>query len=324
VHGARGRDLMDGTLESLQTVAETLARHGTTSFLATTLSAPDSDTEEAICGFANNHAKVDSGAIPFGLHLEGPYLNPLRKGTHNADYLKLPEIDQLRRFVTLSGNKVLKITVAPELEKAISLIRGAAGMGIRISIGHSDATEAEARAAVEAGATQATHVFNAMRPLHQREPGILGFVLTDGRVSAEVIADGIHVHPTMLKMLLRLKGIDRTILITDGLSAVDMPEGTYPLGDKFVTIEGGACRDADGVLSGSILTLDTAVRNLVNWLDVPICEALTAASGTPAKSMGLDRKGIIAPGADADLVFLDQHLQVVKTMVGGRIVYCRK
>jgi N-acetylglucosamine-6-phosphate deacetylase len=324
VHGARGRDLMDGTLESLQTVAETLASHGTTSFLATTLSAPDSDTETAITGFANHHAKVNAGARPLGLHLEGPFLNPDRKGTHNANYLRLPDIHAFRRYVTLSRNNVLKMTIAPELEQAIALIREASGLGIQISIGHTDATEEVARAAVEAGAAQATHVFNAMRPMHQREPGILGFVLTDGRVFAEVIADGVHVHPTMLRLLLRLKGVDRTILITDGLSAVDMPEGRYPLGDKTVVVERGACRDADGVLAGSILTLDVAVRNLVNWLDVPLHEALTAASATPARSMGLDRKGIIAAGADADLVFLDQHLRVVKTMVGGRVVYSRR
>jgi N-acetylglucosamine-6-phosphate deacetylase len=248
-------------------------------------------------------------------------LNPVRKGTHNASYLRLPEVSAFRRYVALSRNNIRKVTLAPELDQALSLIQEAAGIGIQISMGHSDATEKEARAAVEAGAAHATHVFNAMRPLHQREPGILGFVLTDERVFAEVIADGIHVHPTMLKLLMRMKGVDRTILITDGLSAVDMPAGRYPLGDKLVAVEGGACRDADGGLAGSVLTLDHAVRNLVDWLDLPLHEALTAASATPARGMGLATKGIIAAGADADLVFLDQQLKVVKTMVAGRIVY---
>jgi N-acetylglucosamine-6-phosphate deacetylase len=321
VHGARGRDLMDGTLESLQTVAETLARHGTTSFLATTLSAPDSDTEVAIRGFADHRAKIAEGACPLGLHMEGPYLNPARKGTHNASYLALPNVHAFRRFVSLSNNNVRKMTIAPELDQAVSVIREAVRLGIQISMGHSDATAEEARTAVEAGATQATHVFNAMRPLHQREPGILGHVLTDERVFAEVIADGIHVHPTVLKLLLRIKGVDRTILITDGLSAVDMPEGRYPLGDKLVVVERGACRDTDGGLAGSILTLDRAVRNLVDWLDMPLHEALTAASASPARSMGLSNKGIIAPGADADLVFLDADLNVKKTMVAGRIIW---
>jgi N-acetylglucosamine-6-phosphate deacetylase len=324
VHGAGGRDLMDGTLESLQTVAETLARHGTTSFLATTMSAPDPDLEVAVRGFANHLGRIAEGAIPLGLHLEGPYLNPVRKGTHNASYLALPNIHALRRFVSLSNNSVRKITIAPELDHALSMIREVARMGIQISMGHSDATEEEARAAVEAGATQATHVFNAMRPLHQREPGILGHVLNDARVFAEVIADGVHVHPSVLKLLLRMKGVDRTILITDGLSAVDMPEGKYPLGDKLVVVERGACRDPDGGLAGSILTLDRAVKNLVDWLELPLHEAFAASSSSPARSMGWNSKGVIAVGADADLVFLDQDLQVVKTMVGGKIVYSKK
>ncbi len=321
VHGARGRDLMDGTAESLKAVASTLARHGTTSFLATTLSAPDSDTETALRGFAHNHKEIADGACPLGIHMEGPYLNPVRKGTHNASYLTPPSIPALRHFVELSGNMVRKMTIAPELDQALELIREAVGMGIQISMGHTDATAEEAKAAVDAGATQATHVFNAMRPLHQREPGILGLVLTDERVSAEVIADGVHVHPMALKMLLRLKGVERTLLITDGLSAVDMPEGRYPLGDKFVVVERGACRDPDGTLAGSTLTLDRAVRNLVCWLDMPLSQALTAASASPARSLRMSNKGEIVPGADADLVFLDTELNVLKTMVGGRVVF---
>lgn len=321
VHGAGGRDLMDGTCESLQAVSSTLARHGTTAFLATTLSAPDSDTETAIRGFVANRNKVLEGAVPLGLHLEGPFLNPVRKGTHNSRYLALPSIPALRRFVETSGRTILKMTIAPELDQALPLIREAVEMGIQVSMGHSDATVEQARTAVEAGATQATHVFNAMRPFQQREPGILGLVLTDDRVYAELIADGIHVHPTAVEMLVRLKGADRTLLITDGLSAVDMPEGKYPLGDKMVLVSEGACRDFDGTLAGSTLTLDRAVRNLVKWIGLPLEDALTAASASPARSMRLAHKGVIEPGADADLVFLDPHLNVVRTMVAGRIVF---
>jgi N-acetylglucosamine-6-phosphate deacetylase len=324
VHGARGRDLMDGSAESLQTVSSTLARHGTTAFLATTLSAPDSDTEVAIRGFAEHRDRIAEGAAPLGIHMEGPFLNPIRRGTHNSSYLSLPSIPALRHFVELSGNTVLKMTVAPELERALAMIREAVGMGIQISMGHSDATFEQARAAVEAGATQATHLFNAMRPFQQREPGIVGLVLTDDRVSAEIIADGIHVHPAALKMLIKLKGVERTLLITDGLSAVDMPEGRYPLGDKMVLVDAGACRDENGTLAGSTLTLDRAVRNLVHWLEIPLQDALTAASATPARCMRLERKGVIAPGADADLVFLDGQLNVIKTMVAGRVVYWRQ
>jgi N-acetylglucosamine-6-phosphate deacetylase len=322
VHGARGRDLMDGTLESLQTVASTLAAHGTTSFLATTLSAPDSDTEIAVRGFANHSHEILDGARPIGIHMEGPYLNPVRKGTHNADYLRPADPMAFRRFVELSNHSVRKMTVAPEMDHGLKLIRAASEAGIQISIGHSDATAEQAKAAIDAGALQATHVFNAMRPFHQREPGILGVVLTDDRVSCEVISDGIHVHRTALQLLWRIKGAHRTILITDGLSAVGMEDGQYPLGDKTIVVSQGECRDLEGTLAGSTLTLDRAVRNVVDWLGAPLEDALAAASATPAQAMQLP-KGVIVPGADADLIFLDSEFQVMKTMVAGRIVYTR-
>lgn len=324
VHGARGRDLMDGTLESLQTVSSTLAAHGTTSFLATTLSAPDSDTEIAVRGFAKHSQQVLDGARPLGIHMEGPYLNPVRKGTHNAGYLRPADPAAFRRFLELSNHSVRKMTVAPEMDPGLELIRTASAAGIQISIGHSDATAEQTKAAVDAGALQATHVFNAMRPFHQREPGILGVVLTDDRVSCEVISDGIHVHRTALELLWRIKGSHRTILITDGLSAVGMEDGQYPLGDKTIVVLQGECRDLDGTLAGSTLTLDRAVRNVVDWLGAPLEDALAAASATPARAMQLaSGKGVIAPGADADLIFLDAKFQVMKTMVAGRIVYTR-
>ncbi len=325
VHGARGRDLMDGTRESIRTVAEALARHGTTSFLATTLSAPDSDTEVAIRGFAENRSAVSDGANALGIHMEGPYLNPVRRGTHHASYLKNASVPAFRRFVEVSGYSVLKMTVAPEVDDGLQLIREAVNLGVRVSLGHSDATFEQARSAVDAGATQATHTFNAMRPFHQREPGILGLVLTDDRVYAEIIADGVHVHPAAVQLLVRMKGVERILLVTDGLSAVDMPDGSYPLGDKTVFVQRGECRDPDGTLAGSTLTLDHAVRNLTRWLNLPVQQALVAASTSPARSLGLNgTKGVIAPGADADLVFLDSNLNVVKTMVGGRVVYSRQ
>jgi N-acetylglucosamine-6-phosphate deacetylase len=324
VHGAKGRDFMDGTLESLQTLSETLARHGTTSFLGTTMSAPEPDIESALRGFVLHRSRIRGGAIPLGIHMEGPFLNPVCRGTHDAHYLRPADVASFRRLREISQNTLLKITLAPEMDENLALVREAAGAGVQISIGHSNATVDEARRAVDAGARHATHTFNAMRPFHQREPGILGQVLTDERVFAEVICDGIHVHPTALRMLLALKGTDRTILITDGLSAVDMPEGSYPLGDKMIVVKDGECRDLDGRLAGSTLTLDRSVRNLVQWYKLPLHEAIAAASASPARSMRMEgEKGVISPGADADLVFLDSGLDVMKTMVGGQIVYSR-
>ncbi len=324
VHGARGRDFMDGSLESLQAMSGTLARHGTTAFLPTTMSAPDAETEKVLRSFARNRNQVTAGAVPIGVHMEGPFLNPVRRGTHDTRYLKPADVFAFRRFREISGNSILKITVAPEMDNGLLLIREATSADIQVSIGHSDATVERALAAVEAGARHATHTFNAMRPFHQREPGILGLVLTDERVYAEVICDGIHVHRTAFQLLLGAKGVDRIVLVTDGLSAVDMPDGSYPLGDRTIVVERGECRDPEGRLAGSTLTLDRAVGNLVHWFELPLHEALAAASASPARSMRMGaKKGIVAPGADADLVFLDADLHVLKTMVGGHVVYSR-
>lgn len=324
VHGASGCDLMDGTANALRCTAQTLVRYGTTSFLATTMSAPDADLETAVRSLAAHANDVTEGANPVGIHMEGPYLNPACKGTHDASNLRKAELQSFLRFVEISGNRIRRLTIAPEMDPGLQLIRAASKLGIQVSLGHSDASEEQARAAVDAGATQTTHTFNAMRPFHQREPGILGVALTDDRVYTEVIADGIHVHPVALNLLLRVKGLERTALVTDGSSAVGMPDGSYPLGGKLIEVRNGECRDREGHLAGSTLTLDRAVRNLIEWLDVPLHEALTAASATPARCMRMgNKKGIVSPGADADLVFLDRNLQVIQTMVGGCIVYTR-
>jgi N-acetylglucosamine-6-phosphate deacetylase len=324
VHGAAGWDLMSGSAEAIRQVAQTLARFGTTSFLATTMSAPEADLDNAILSLAS-HRDLDTGGARFlGIHLEGPFLNPARRGTHSELSLRKADPASLLRQVAQSGNFIRRLTVAPEMDPGHELIRAASEKGIVVSLGHSDATEKQARAAVDAGATQATHTFNAMRPLHQREPGVLGVVLTDDRVYAEVIADGVHVQPAAIDLLLRVKGVDRVPLVTDGSSGVGMPDGEYPLGAETVTVRHGECRDHEGHLAGSVLTLDRAVRNLIEWLDVPLHEALIMASATPARSIRMGNgKGTVGPGADADLVFLDRNLQVIQTMVAGHIVYAR-
>ncbi len=324
VHGGAGLDLMDGSLSTLQKVSRTLARFGTTSFLATTMSAPDAELESAILGLAAHRHAATDGARPIGIHMEGPFLNPLRRGTHSAGSLRKADRQSFLRLVELSENTIRRLTIAPEMDPGCELIRAASELGIAVSLGHSDATEKQARAAVDAGATQATHTFNAMRPFHQREPGILGVALTDDRIYAEIIADGVHTQPGSVDLLLRVKGVDRIPLVTDGSSGLGMPDGNYPFGGKTVTVKDGECRDSEGHLAGSTLTLDRAVRNLIEWLDVPLHEALIMASATPARSMRMGNgMGIVRPGADADLVFLDHNLQVLQTMVAGRIVYVR-
>jgi N-acetylglucosamine-6-phosphate deacetylase len=321
VHGGCGRDVMEGSLEALQEISAGLARHGVTAFLPTTVSASAADMEAALAGLAEHRSKIADGALPLGVHMEGPYLNPARKGTHAAAHLRPAQAPEFRRYLQQSGNTIRRITIAPEMDPDLAVIRQAASLGIRVALGHTDATLEESRAAIEAGARSATHTFNAMRPFHHREPGVLGAALTDARVFTEIIADGIHVHPLAVQLLLRAKGAKLTVLASDGISAVDMPDGVYPLGEEQVTVKNGRCIGPDGALAGSTLTLDRAVRNLVEW-GLPAQDAVIAATAAPASSMGIEvAKGIIAPGADADLVFLNKRLEVVQTMIAGRIVY---
>ena len=321
VHGASGHDVMEASADALQSISKALASHGTTAFLATTMSADDSSIEAVLRAFAAHRHLLTNGAAAIGIHLEGPYLSQLRRGAQDAAFLKPTDVAAFLRFVEASNNTVRKVTVAPEVDPDFRLIRTAVALGIHVSLGHSDATDEQTRAAVDAGARQITHTFNAMSPLHQREPGLLGIALTDDRVYTEVIADGVHVHPTILKLLLQAKGVDRTVLVTDGSSATGMPDGKYRLGSKSILVRNGVCRDEAGNLAGSTLTLDRAVRNLLDCLDVPLHEALIAASATPARCMGIENKGVLQPGADADLVFFDRDLRVLQTMVAGRIVY---
>ena len=322
VHGAGGQDVMEGSLRSLETISETLARYGITSFLATTVSASPTDTAAALRSLAETQNSVESGANVVGIHMEGPFLNPARRGAHAENYLRPAELSEFWSFVEMSRSTIRKITLAPEMDPGLEVSREATRMGICVSMGHSDATFEQARRAAEAGVRNATHLFNAMRPFHQREPGIAGLVLTDENIYAEVIADGHHVHSAALQLVVRLKPIERVVLVSDGTTAVGMPDGNYKLGDKPITVRRRICRDADGNLAGSTLTLDSAVRYLVNEMELSLEEAVSAATASPARSIGIGGcKGMIAPGADADLVFLDGSLNVVKTMVAGRIVY---
>ncbi len=323
VHGAAGHDFMEASEASLRAISQFLARHGTTAFFATTMSASDEALREALGAFAGNRRRVGDGAAALGIHMEGPYLNAVRRGAHRPAFLKQADVKEFLGYVAISGNTVGRVTVAPEMDPSLALTRAATELGIHVSIGHSDATEEQARAAVEAGAREVTHIFNAMRPLHQREPGILGVALTDSRLYTEIIADGVHVHPTLLTLLVQAKGVDRTLLVTDASSATGMRDGRYPLGEEEVVVENGVCRNPEGNLAGSTLTLDRAVRNLVSRLEIPLHEALIAASATPARCMDIRSKGIIGPGADADLVFLDENLEVLQTMVAGLVVYRR-
>jgi N-acetylglucosamine-6-phosphate deacetylase len=315
VHGGGGAHFMGGDPEACRRAARFHASHGTTSLLATTLSAAPDRLEAAVGGIV---AAMREEPVIAGIHLEGPYLNPVRRGAQEAEHLREPDVAELGRL--FGAGDVRVVSLAPELAGAAAAIELVVGRGAVAGLAHTDATFEQARAGIAAGARHAIHTFNGMRPLHHREPGILGAVLDDAAVTCEVIADGHHVHPAVVRLVHRAKGAAGTVLVTDAMEAAGLPDGVYTLGDTPVEVHGGRATTPDGSLAGSTLTMDAAVRHVTEW-GIPLSDALAMASATPARVAGLgDRKGRIAPGLDADLVVLDAALQPQAVMVAGRWV----
>jgi N-acetylglucosamine-6-phosphate deacetylase len=324
VHGAGGHDVMEATPEALNAVAETLARGGTTSFLATTVTA----APDALCQSAAGIAKYIStqsqnGAPPkpsaeiLGIHFEGPFISPARRGVHPAEWIAASSPALLARMLDSAAGTARILTLAPEIPGGLALVDAARKAGIVAAMGHTDATYEQAIDAIAHGARHAAHVFNAMRPFSHRDTGVLGAVLTSPQVTAELIADGVHVDEAAMKLLLSSKP-GAVILVSDGTAATGMPDGKYRLGNFDVQVTDGVVRNSEDKLAGSALTLDRALRNIVA-LGVPIDEAVRMLTLYPARLLGLDsRKGVIAAGADADLVFLDSQLQISKVVTRGR------
>jgi N-acetylglucosamine-6-phosphate deacetylase len=330
IHGAVGYDLMEATPEAVAAVGKYLARHGTTSYAATTVAASLERTLNAAKGLGeiirasnSSHVVSDkiSGAQPVCIHLEGPFLNVKRRGAHPASQIQKPSTELLAKFLDAADGTVRILTLAPELEGALTVLEYARSKGLKVGIGHSNATYEEAMSAIEAGATHAVHCFNAMRPFLHRDAGIIGAVLTDDRVSAELICDGIHVEPTAIRVLVRQKGVERLILVSDSLSGAGMPDGNYRLGNFTVHVAGGVCRTVEGSLAGSTIMLDAALRNLSAYTGLSYKDCLPSITSNPARILGLEtQKGVIAPRADADLAVLDQEFYVTQTYVRGRPV----
>jgi N-acetylglucosamine-6-phosphate deacetylase len=318
-HGAAGHDLMEATPEALSAIGGFLATRGVGNFLATTVTASMDATLKSLDGLAKLMAKPPSAgqAHPIGIHLEGPFLSHLKRGVHPPNYLLDPDIATFDRLFEAAQGQVRLMTLAPELPNAAELAAHASARGVRISMGHSNATKNETRAVMAAGAASATHTFNAMRPLDHREPGILGTVLTDDSLFAEMICDGIHVQPEIVKLWWRAKGPKRAILVTDAMSAAGMPNGEYFLGGFAVQVADGRAM-ADGVLAGSVLTLDRALKNFLAFTDARLEEALRLLTVNPATMTGQgDRAGSLALGRAASLVALDGSGKLLASLIDG-------
>lgn len=321
IHGSAGHDVMQVDEQGRRRMEEFLAARGVTSYFPSTVAAPLDATLRALEWLADGIESAGSTgrAQPLGVHLEGPYLSHIRRGVHLPENLLKPTVETFDKFWQAARGHVRVLTIAPELDGARELIAEANKRGVCVSIGHSDADLSAARAGILAGARHATHTFNAMRPLDHRAPGILGEVLSNSNLSADIIADGVHVHPSVVRIFLEAKGEERALLITDAISAAGMPEGQYQLGGMDVEVRDGRVT-RNGSLAGSVLTLDRAVRNVMEFGGWSLQKAVRLATKNPAAVVGAERKGILEAGADADLVALAENGEVRATFVRGEVV----
>jgi N-acetylglucosamine-6-phosphate deacetylase len=324
-HAISGYDTMDSSLEALDAMASFYLLNGVTGFLSTTMTSAAEDIERAIKNVASYISlqrgksqvldRTGSRAQLLGIYLEGPYFSPSKKGAQSAEYLKNPDLDELKKFIELSEGTIKVVALAPELPGALEAISFLRNLGIIVSAGHTDATFDAAVNAFDYGVTQVTHIFNGMRAFAHREPGISGAALVDERVYCEMICDGIHLHPAAMKLVLKAKGKDKILLISDSMMAAGLSDGEYTLGGQKVIVKGPEARLADGTLAGSTLTLNKAIYNMVHMVGVSLPDAVRMATLNPARAIGLDRtKGSIEIGKDADLVLFDQNLNILKVI----------
>jgi N-acetylglucosamine-6-phosphate deacetylase len=318
-HGAMGSGTMDATPAAIHRLARFKARHGVTSYLPTTWSARPTAIMKAIENIAGCPQPKD-GARHLGVHIEGPYLNKAHRGAQLPDLIRPPDPQEYEAW--LETGVIRLVTLAPEIEGALDFVDRAVPDGVEFAIGHSGATFEQILEAADHGVRHVTHLFNGMAGLHHRRPGTVGGCLAEDRLLTQLIADGIHVHPALVKVAARAKTPARMILITDAIRGAGLADGDYEFGDQVMFVRDGVSRTPQGHLSGSTLTMDLGLRNLIDFTGLSLQEALPMATSVPAESIGLAGiKGALVPGADADLVFLDAALEVRKTMILGRIVY---
>ncbi|AWI13646.1 N-acetylglucosamine-6-phosphate deacetylase [Caldibacillus thermoamylovorans] len=325
IHGAGGADAMDATPDALNKIAQHLVKEGTTAFLATTMTQSKQAIEAALKNageFIHSTENRTGQAEIIGIHLEGPFIHPKRKGAQPEEFILLPSSSQFDEWQELAQNTIRIVTLAPDQENGIALVKHLAEHGVIASIGHSDANFQDVVAAVEAGASHVTHLFNGMRGLHHREPGTAGGALLLKELTVELIADGIHVHPKMIDLVFRLKDLDHAVLITDSMRAKWLPDGESELGGQKVFVSDGKATLEDGTLAGSILKLNQGVKHVMKFANLTLPEVVKLVTMNPAKELGLHhRKGSIEAGKDADLVVLNEKYDPILTICRGGIAF---
>jgi N-acetylglucosamine-6-phosphate deacetylase len=320
IHGSAGHDVMEASPDGERAMSTFLGRHGVGGFLATTVTASIDRTLQALDRIADwiEAAPTQPGARPLGVHLEGPFISHARRGVHPPAQIQPPDIARFDRFYEAARGHVRLMTLAPEIPGALDLLSHAVSRGVRISLGHSDALAPQARAGIAAGASSATHTGNAMRGLDHREPGLLGVVLDEQNLFAEIICDGHHVSPETIRLFARAKPHDRRILITDAISATGKGDGQFLLGDLEVTVADGRAM-YDGKLAGSVLTLDRGVEHFLAATAVPLSEAVLAAGKNPAAMLGLDSDSSnLTAGDRADINVVGPNGRLLATFLGGQ------
>jgi N-acetylglucosamine-6-phosphate deacetylase len=319
IHGSGGHDAMEATDSALNRIGRFLAHRGVGAYFATTVTAPLDTLLRSLSGLAKLLQAPPEGARPVGIHLEGPFLSPHKRGAHAESQLLTPSVALLEQFWQASEGHIRLMTIAPELPGAEETIAHATALGVRVSLGHSNAQSDAARRGVAAGAASATHTFNAMRAFDHRDPGLLAEVLTNDGLFAEIICDGLHVDPAAVRLYRRAKGPERALLVTDAMAGTGMPDGNYRLGDLEVRVKNGRCVVGEDTLAGSTLTLDRAVRNYSEFTGAPLAEAVGLATRNPARMTGLDGEiGTLEPGRSADIAVLSPKHEVLETFLRGR------
>lgn len=321
LHGGLEADTMDADVASLRAISVHLAAHGVTGWLPTTVACGAPQLDRILATVREAKDAGTGGAAVLGAHLESNFLAPKYKGAQPSEHLRAADDAELLAVIARHRDVVRVVTLAPELPGAEALIRQLVGWGITVSIGHTDATYDQVLAGVAAGATRVTHLCNAMRPFHHREPGVVGAALVTDVLTTEVIVDLVHVHPAGVQMAYRCKGARGLMLVSDALRGSGLPPGTHELGGQATHLDGTVARLLDGTIAGSVITLERALGNAVNAAGIPLRDAVGMASAVPASSLGLSDRGAIAPGLLADLALLDQDFRCLGTMVHGEWVY---
>lgn len=317
-HGNMGFDMMDSTEDALDGIGEFHLQNGVTSYLGTVITSSYENMSNAIKNLVRYQNKKESSRL-IGIHLEGPFFSLDKKGAQPEKYIKLPNLDEVKEILKISKDRLKMVSIAPEKPGALEVISYLKSKDITVALAHSSASFEESEAGINCGATVATHLYNGMREFNHREPGIIGAALLDERVYCEIIYDQIHLHDAAVKIALKMKGMDKIVLVSDAMMAAGLSDGDYELGGQKVVVKDSRATLETGNLAGSTLNLRDAVRNMMNYLDIPMKDAIRMASLSPAKAIGVDRyKGSIEIGKDADLILIDKEIHILGTMVMGK------